>query len=167
MRPVNSASISGPYRPKRVMHDLRERTVMAFDYGRSKIGVAVGHEVTGTTTGIASIRGDAASGHFDRIGEMIHEWRPDALVVGLPLDESGGETPGSRDARAFGLELGRRFGLPVYWVNEFLTSQEAQSRLVETVGKGKRFNRRRQAGRDMLAAELILRSHFESSPPRG
>lgn len=148
------------------MHDRRARTVMSFDYGRSKIGVAVGHGVTGTTTGIAGIRGDSAGGHFSRIGELIREWHPDALVVGLPLDDSGAETSSSRAARAFGKELGRRFGLSVYWVNEFLTSQEAQSRLAETVGQGKRFNRRRQAGRDLLAAELILRSHFESSSPR-
>lgn len=147
------------------MRDEGATTLMAFDFGRRKIGVAVGQNLTGTTSGIASIRTESGDGHWRHIAELVKDWRPSALVVGLPMDSQGRETQGSRDARVFGKELADRFALPIYWVNEYLTSQAAQAQLTETVGPGKRFSRRKQAARDLLAAELILRSHFESRSP--
>lgn len=139
---------------------------LSFDFGTRRIGVAAGNTVTGTVSGIASIAVGAGDNHLTAIEELVREWRADLLVVGLPLDAGGGETATSRAARAFGEALGRRTGLPVYWVNEFLTSAAAQAQLTETIEGKKRFSRRRQAGRDLLAAELILRSYLESLPAR-
>ena len=139
-------------------------TFMGFDFGLKRIGVAVGQDVTGTVNGIASIRTSESGAHLEEIEKLVREWRCDILVVGLPLNSQGDETPASRAARAFGETLGKRLTLPVYWVNEFLTSQSAQTRLKESLQPGKRFSRRKQAGRDILAAELILSSHLESRP---
>lgn len=148
------------------MPEASVTTLMAFDYGARKIGVAVGQTLTRTATGITSVRSEDRETCFERIGELIGEWRPAALIVGLPLDSEGRETASSRAAREFGDSLGKRFGLPVYWVNEYLTSQAAQAQLTESMQAGKRFSQRRQAGRDLLAAELILRSHLESKTAR-
>jgi putative holliday junction resolvase len=144
------------------MPDEGARGLMAFDFGTRKIGVAVGQALTGTASGIASVQAEPEDIRWQRIDELIREWRPHALVVGLPLDARGAETPGSQAARGFGKDLGEKFGLPIYWVNEYLTSQAAQAQLIETVSPGKRFSKRKQKSRDLLAAELILRSHFES-----
>lgn len=141
-------------------------TCMAFDHGTRRIGVAVGQSLTGTVSGIASVD-VAGESHFERIEALVREWRPARLVVGLPLSADGGETGASRAARDFAEQLGARVGLPVYFENEFLTSTAAQAQLTETLAPGKRFSRRKRAGRDLLAAELILRSHLESSTPRG
>ncbi len=140
------------------------RTLLGFDPGSRKIGVAVGQTLTGSASGLESIRVTPDDGHFDKINRLVREWRPDGLVVGLPLDAMGGETASSRAARSFGAELHKRFGLPVYWVNEHLTSHAAQQRLVETVGAGKRFSKNKQRGRDLLAAAMILESYLESRP---
>ncbi len=139
-------------------------TCMAFDFGTRRIGVAVGQSLTGTVSGIASVEvaGDA---HWGRIDDLVREWRPARLVVGLPLNADGEETTASRAARRFGESLGKRFALPVYFVNEYLTSAAAQVQLTETLAPGRKFSRRKRAGRDLLAAELILRSHLESSAP--
>ncbi len=146
------------------MREPATGTCMAFDHGTRRIGVAVGQALTGTVSGIASID-VAGDSHFDRIEVLVREWRPARLVVGLPLAADGGETVASRAARAFADRLGERMNLPVYFENEFLTSSAAQAQLVETLGPGKRFSRRKRAGRDLLAAELILRSHLESNAP--
>jgi putative Holliday junction resolvase len=135
---------------------------MGFDFGTRKIGVAVGQSLTGTVTGIASIRTREGGGHLKEIEQLVRQWRCDTLVVGLPLTSEGEPTPSSRAARAFGEDLGKRLGLPVYWVNEFLTSQAAQAQLTESLQSGKRFSRRRQSDRDLVAAELILSSYLES-----
>lgn len=147
------------------MPDAAAGTCMAFDLGTRRIGVAVGQSVTGTVSGIATID-VAGEAHFTRIEALVREWRPDRLVVGLPLAADGAETGASRAARAFGERLGTQLGLPVYFENEFLTSTAAQAQLTETLAPGRKFSRRKRAGRDQLAAELILRSHLESSAPR-
>lgn len=134
---------------------------MSFDYGSRKIGIAVGQRITGTASGIASVSVNGHQPPWSDIESLLIEWRPGALVVGLPLDSEGDETVSSRAARKFGEALGKRFDLPVYWVNEFLTSSAAQSQLKQTLSAGKKFSRRKQMNRDQLAAELILRSHFE------
>lgn len=139
---------------------------MAFDFGQRRIGVAVGQHATGTTQGIGRVANGERGVAWRTVGEMVGAWRPAGFVVGLALDEDGGETAASRLARAFGSGLAKRFGLPVYWVNERLTSDAAQHLLKQTVTRGRRFSRRKQENRDLLAAELILRSYLESTTTR-
>ena len=84
------------------MPDHAAASLMAFDFGGRKIGVAVGQAVTGTTTGIDSVRTEPEEDRWRRIGELIRDWRPHALVVGLPMNSQGEETASSRCARRFG-----------------------------------------------------------------
>ena len=140
--------------------------IIGFDYGSRKIGVAIGQTVTGTCQGLTQIANRNEDQLIADIQPLIDEWKPAEVVVGLPLNADNEDTPSSLAARKFGQLLARKFALPVYWVNEFLTSQIAQYDLRETVSPGRKFNRRKQASRDLLAAELILRSHLERTANR-
>ncbi len=135
---------------------------MAFDYGTRKIGVAVGQAITATAQGVTRIIVGSTGIRWEEFDRIVEQWKPGIFVVGLALDMNGAETHTSKSARNFGKRLHGRFKLPVYWVNEQLTSQAAQAYLKETLAPGKKFSRRKQSNRDLLAAELILRSYFES-----
>ena len=135
-------------------------TVLGFDYGRRKIGVAVGQTSTGFAEGIATIRADSPVGPWIKIGKLIEDWRPDALVVGLPLALDGSEPKFAKYTREFGRQLHCRFELPVNFVDETLTTDFADAIIRETTAPGKRITKRRTSMRDQLAAELILKSYL-------
>ena len=137
--------------------------LLGIDYGTRKIGVAVGQTTTGTAQGLTLIPALSEQHVFAEIRKLVKEWKADAFVVGLPLNAHNEETETSRKARKFCTSLSKQFDLPVYWANEFLTSQAAQYDLRDTVQRGRKFNRRKQSSRDLLAAELILRSYLEST----
>ncbi len=121
------------------------RTVLAFDFGIKRIGVAVGEAELGTAHPLAAI---AAPG-FAAIEKLVQEWRPDALVVGLPVAERGEHALAKR-VRLFARQLAGRFHLPVETVDERYTSVEAESRL--------RGAKRKSV--DSVAAQLILEQYF-------
>jgi len=104
-------------------------TLLAFDFGHRRIGVAVGQTLTGTANALAVV-GVATEPDWQQIAGIIQEWKPTALVVGLPLDAEGGETDMSRDARQFGRQLKNRHGLEVLYEDERLTSFTAGQRFV-------------------------------------
>ncbi len=136
-------------------------TFLGFDYGASKIGVAVGQTVTETARGVDTVRhhGDQPDwGCFDR---LIADWQPKALVVGLPLAADGEETPMCSEIRRFGLALERRYNLPVHWIDESLTTHMAREMLHES-GAGRR---RRQRQHHQIAAQLILQTFLRQQTP--
>ena len=123
-------------------------TLLGFDFGPRKIGVAVGQRVTGSASALTTIRSRRDKPDWERIGQLVSEWRPQAAVVGLPfnMDDTEGEVaPG---ARRFARQLQGRFGLEVHLVDERLTSLEAQRQL------GKCATSREAI--DAMAAKLIL-----------
>ena len=136
------------------------QTVLGFDYGRRKIGIAVGQTSTRFAEGIATIPADSPAGPWLKIGTLIEDWRPDALVVGLPLALDGSEPEFSGFAREFGRQLHCRFELPVNFVDETLTTDFADAIIRETTPSGKRITKRRKSVRDQLAAELILKTYL-------
>jgi len=136
------------------------QTVLGFDYGRRKIGIAVGQTSTGFAEGVATIRADSPAGPWLKIGKLITEWRPDALVVGLPLALDGSEPEFAGCAREFGRQLHSRFELPVDFVDETLTTDFADAIIRKTTPSGKRITKRRASVRDRLAAELILKTYL-------
>jgi len=104
-------------------------TLLGFDFGPRKIGVAVGQRVTGSASALTTVRSRRDKPDWERIGQLVSEWRPQAAVVGLPfnMDDTEGEVaPG---ARRFARQLQGRFGLEVHLVDERLTSLEAQRQL--------------------------------------
>ena len=135
-------------------------TAMGFDFGTKRIGIATGQDLTGTAQGIATVGNSGKNGPWNEIEELIHQWQPDMLVVGLPLDNEGAETNLSTAAREFGTELASRFVRPVYYIDETLTSRVAESLVAEATPAGKRVIGRQQNLRDQIAAELILSTFF-------
>ena len=125
-------------------------TLLAFDYGEKNIGVAVGQTLTGTANPLETIRVAGSSPDWDAISRMVKTWKPDALVVGLPLNMDGTEQKVTRRARRFSDQLSGRYRLPVHLVDERLTTREARDRLA---AEGR-------AGSDdhPVAAQIILES---------
>lgn len=135
-------------------------TLLAFDFGHRRIGVAVGQTLTASANALAVI---AVSNQPDwqAIGRLLDEWKPVALVVGLPLAADGGETQLSTDARRFGRRLHGRFGLAVYFEDERLTSFSAEQQFVESREMGSK-RRKDAAMKDAMAAKIILESWLQS-----
>ena len=138
----------------------RTGTVLAFDFGEKRIGVAVGEWELKQAHPLTTIRGEANAERFARIAALISEWRPTCLIVGIPLALDG--TPHAMTARCtrFANQLRGRFGLPVENAEERLTSVEAEERLRE----GGHDARSAREHIDALAAQIILQCHFEQLP---
>ena len=97
-------------------------TVMAFDYGTRRIGVAVGNTLTRQGQPMKTIAEASSDAVFKAIEGLLKEWQPNRLVVGLPCHPDGTEHAMSAKARRFGNQLHGRFQLPVEWVDERYTS---------------------------------------------
>ena len=96
---------------------------LAFDFGTRRIGVASGNSLTGNAEPLRTVQANA--GALDAIGKLVAEWRPDALVVGVPRHPDGAAHANTRRARRFAGELRSRFGLAVHEVDERYSTTEA------------------------------------------
>jgi len=132
-------------------------TVLGFDYGTQRIGVAVGQTITHTATPLAALHARDGVPNWDHIATLISEWRPARLVVGLPLNMDGSESEMCVRAKKFANRLHGRFGVPVVTWDERLSSFEARG---ELLARGER--NFKSAGVDSLSARLILESWFAS-----
>ena len=128
------------------------RLLLGIDYGTKQIGVAVGQAITGQARGLCTLKAQNGVPDWDKVQALINEWKPDAIVVGLPLNMDG--TPSDMSARAekFARRLNGRFNLPVHTHDERLTTFEA---------KGERLRQGQHGGYrerpvDALAAALLL-----------
>jgi putative Holliday junction resolvase len=97
-------------------------TVLAFDYGTRRVGVAVGNTETRISHALKTIAAANADVLFREIEDLFKEWIPDQLVVGLPTHPDGTEHEMTQKARRFGNQLQGRFNLPMDWVDERYTS---------------------------------------------
>lgn len=132
------------------------QSLLAFDYGLKRTGVATGQRLLGQARPLRSIaaEGDA---RFAPIAALIAEWRPDALVVGVPRHPDGAEHENTRRARRFARQLQGRFGLPVFEVDERYSTVEVESGGHGGHGGG------RPRDVDAAAAALILEQYFRES----
>jgi putative Holliday junction resolvase len=135
-------------------------TLLAFDFGHRRIGVAVGQTLTGSANALAVVP-VTNKPDWQTISDIINEWKPVALVVGLPLAADGGETDMSEDARRFGRRLEGRYGIRVEFEDERLTSFSAEQRFVDARTKGG-MRRKDAALKDAMAAQVILESWLHS-----
>ena len=138
------------------IRDFRSGTVLAFDFGERRIGVAVGQLQLGVAHPLATIDAEANDVRFARIEALVNEWQPVLLVVGLPLALDGTEHAMTRLARKFALRLQGRYGIETRLVDERLTSVEAE-RQARDLGLNVR---KARSTIDKLAAKLILESYF-------
>ena len=97
---------------------------------------------------------------WDGIKNLIDTWKPDALVIGLPYHMDGTEQEMTRAARRFGRQLHERFQVPVFEMDERLSSREAEDRIIEDRVKGHR-KKTKKEDIDMLAAQIILQDWLE------
>ena len=130
-------------------------TLLAFDVGARRIGVAVGNTVSMSASEVGVLDVREAGPDWDRLDRWVREWRPDGLVVGDPATLEGGDQPIRRRARAFARELARRYTLPVQQVDERRSSIEAAQRFAAGRAAGAR-KRHQAAQLDALAAVVIL-----------
>lgn len=133
-------------------------TLLAFDFGEVRIGVAVGTTELAIPHPVETIAFEDNERRFARIGELIAQWQAQRLVVGLPMYLDGNEHELSRLARKFANRLQGRFGLPVDLVDERLSSAAATQALNETGVRG----RKQKPALDQVAAMQILQSWFDS-----
>ena len=138
-------------------------TWLAFDFGRRRIGVAVGQTMTRTANPLAVVRHGAAQPDWSHLRSLVGEWRPAGFVVGLPLGPEGEETPMSKRAKAFGAALEAEFDRPVAWCDERLTSQAAERHFADRRATGDA--RRKDAAQlDAMAAAIFLENWLQSLP---
>jgi putative Holliday junction resolvase len=131
------------------------QTLLGFDYGTKRIGVAVGQDISRSVTPLTTLPSQNDKPDWDAISKLITEWEPDRLVVGLPLHLDGSVQPLTQKAQRFGNQLKGRYNLPVEMVDERLTSHEAEAELAARGGKVAK------ADIDALAAALILQSWLD------
>jgi len=125
----------------------KSRTVLAFDFGLKRIGVAVGEPELRTAHPLSAVA------DFSQIEKLVEEWKPASLVVGLPTSVQGVAHKMTRQAEDFARRLEKRFKLPVARVDERYTSVEAESRLRGVKRKAI----------DSVAAQLILEQYFDEA----
>jgi putative Holliday junction resolvase len=101
--------------------------LFGFDFGPKKIGIAVGQTITGSASPLTTLRAKNNRPDWQRISELIADWTPEALVVGIPYDFDDTEMDWAPKAHRFARQLAGRFRLPVYQVDESLTSREARN----------------------------------------
>ena len=101
--------------------------LLAFDFGRRRVGVASGNTLTKTATAMRTLSAEGEA-RFDAIGALIAQWRPDALVVGVPCHPDGAAHDNTLRAQRFARQLRGRFRLPVHEVDERYTTVEASAR---------------------------------------
>ena len=99
---------------------------LAFDFGARRVGVATGNSLTRTATPLTTVAVEGEA-RLAAIGALIAEWRPAALVVGVPRHPDGAAHVNTERARRFGRQLNVRFGLPVHEVDERYTTTAARA----------------------------------------
>ena len=134
-------------------------TAMCFDFGEQRIGIAVGEHLLATANPLTTIDNESNEIRFQIISELIKEWQPKLLVVGLPLNVDGTEHAVTQLCKKFARRLNGRFNIPVVLVDERYSSVEASSLLNQTSIKG----RAQKAMLDQVAAQTILQSYFDSN----
>ena len=139
-------------------------TVMAFDFGEKRIGVATGETMLKTAHALTTINAEQNDVKFTQIALLIAEWRPSLLVVGLPMHMDGhlNDKPHllTQLSKKFAQRLEGRFNLPVVMIDERLSSAEAAQNLRAVGIKGIK----QKAMIDAVAAQTILQSYFDANP---
>ena len=131
-------------------------TLLGFDFGEKRIGVAVGETATGIAHPLMAIEAEANERRFAEVEKIVGDWRPAGFIVGRPKHADGAAHPIARLAEKFARRLAARFNLPVTFVDETLSSAAAESQLRE---QHARIRARQDV--DALAAAVILQSYLD------
>jgi putative Holliday junction resolvase len=138
-------------------------TVLAFDFGLQRIGVAVGERETGSAHPLPGVAAVTAPGRFTAIAKLVKEWQPALLVVGRPLGEDGAPHETTHRAERFARQLAGRFRLPVEMVDERYSTVEVESRMRAAYGRGRAAALARGKALDSHAAALLIEQYFNEA----
>ncbi|MGB0865096.1 MAG: Holliday junction resolvase RuvX [Granulosicoccaceae bacterium] len=139
---------------------MGKNTLLGFDFGERRIGLAIGDRETGLCSPLATVYSKDGSIDWAAIKKHLEEWQPAALVVGVPRHMDGSDSAMTTRAAKFGRQLHGRFALPVFEADERTTSRQAESILRDNRGKGRR--RSDKGDTDKIAAALILQHWIEA-----
>jgi len=131
--------------------------VIGFDYGKKRTGIASGQTITNTATPLITLTQIEGNPDWKGIQQQIEQWQPDALIIGIPYHLDGTESEMTKAALHFRDSLKKRFGLPVYEVNEALSSYEAE----ETLKKKSKISQHNKHEVDKIAAAVIVQSWLD------
>ncbi|MFZ2315563.1 MAG: Holliday junction resolvase RuvX [Gammaproteobacteria bacterium] len=141
------------------MKEEPARILIAFDFGMKRTGVAIGQTITQQARPLDTIIALQGEPNWVAIEKLIHKWLPDALVVGIPLNMDGTDQFITQHAKAFASQLRERFSLPVYEMDERLTTKAAREQMFKEGGY-----QALQSGQvDRVAAQLILQNWFNEN----
>jgi putative holliday junction resolvase len=132
------------------------KILIAFDFGKKRIGTAVGQTVTATARPLTTLQAKDGVPDWQQVAALIKKWRPDALVVGIPLNMDGTDQPLTLDARAFAKALKDQYNLPIFEMDERLTTKDAREQLFAEGG----YKALQNGQVDQVAAQLILQNWF-------
>lgn len=133
----------------KISQEITLQTVLAFDYGTKRIGVAIGNSVIRQAQPLKTIQNKSLDETFQSIQKLVKEWEVTNFVVGLPMYPDGAEHEMTKRAKRFGNQLHGRLNLPVQWVDERYTSAVVDDQ---------------QGDIDGQAAVLILEQYFQENP---
>ena len=131
--------------------------VIGFDYGKKRTGIASGQTITNTATPLITLTQIEGNPDWQGIQQQIEQWQPDALIIGIPYLLDGTESEMTKAALHFRDNLKKRFGLPVYEINEALSSYEAE----ETLKKKSKITQHNKHEVDKIAAAVIVQSWLD------
>lgn len=136
---------------------IKQDTYLGFDFGDKKIGVAVGYAGTVIASPLETIRAIGNQPDWQKIAKLLQEWSPIGLIVGISWQADGTDNPVTPRMQKFCRQLNGRYNLPVYQVDEALTTFSAKQLLYDDLklSAGKLW-----AVQDQVAAQLILQSWF-------
>jgi len=133
---------------------LQPQTILGFDFGTRHIGIAVGQTITATATALTTISAKHGHPRWQDITTLVTQWQPDALVVGIPLNMDGTTQPLTKLAERFAAQCQTRYDLPVYHVDERLTTTAAKQQLFTAGG----YQALQKSAIDSTAAKIIVES---------
>ena len=136
---------------------MKITNVLGFDYGKKRIGIATGQTITHAATPCKTIHQIDGNPDWPAIEAEIRQWKPQALIVGMPYHTDGSENKMTTAVRQFCDELENRFKLPVIEVNEALSSQQAEQMLKENI----KINKQNKHEIDRIAAAIIVQDWLD------
>ncbi len=131
--------------------------LLGFDFGMKRIGVAVGQTVTKTARPLATIQAVGGTPQWDDIKKVVATWHPDALVIGIPFNMDGSEQPLTQAAKRFAEALKQQCQLPVFGIDERLSSVAAKDKVFSSGG----YKALKKTQIDSVAAQLILQNWLD------
>ncbi|MFM2477633.1 Holliday junction resolvase RuvX [Celerinatantimonas sp. MCCC 1A17872] len=131
-------------------------SVLGFDFGTQSIGVAIGNPITGSASALNALKARDGIPNWDDLANLIRQWQPQRLVVGLPLNMDGTEQDITTRARKFAKRLHGRYGLPVDLQDERLTTVDARASLFEQGG----YRALKKGAIDSASAVVIVESWY-------